>query len=317
MARSLPRVLLAGRSRRQRLRNRAGIRLRDFSITAKTRARYEAAVARLLPFMEAQPSLDDLDGILCDWIELQWTRGEPLGYIADALSGLHHYWPELKGRLREAWRLFKSWRRIEVPTRAPPITPLLVRAFISKAFDDNNLSFGVLLAVGFHCLLRTGELLSLRFADIELSPHCAVLSLKASKSGLRSGTMEAVAVRDPLTLQLLDTLIAVTRPSPGQLLWPHSGQAFREYFRKLCSFFRVAHLSFKPYSLRRGGATFLLQEGVALEAILLRGRWKSVAVARLYLQDALALIPSMRIAPADLPRVNSFANTTSPTAFRP
>lgn len=78
MPRTLPRVLLAGRTRRQRLRNRAGIRLRDFSITAKTRARYASAVARLLPLLEAQPSLVDLDGLLCDWIEQQWARGEPL-----------------------------------------------------------------------------------------------------------------------------------------------------------------------------------------------------------------------------------------------
>eukprot|EP00435_Cladocopium_sp_Y103_P041711 s423_g11.t1 len=34
---------------------------------------------------EAQPCLDNLDGIITDWIELQWTRGEPLTYIADAL----------------------------------------------------------------------------------------------------------------------------------------------------------------------------------------------------------------------------------------
>lgn len=115
MPRTLPRVLPAGRTRRQRIRNRAGIRLRDYSIAAKTRARYTSAVARLLPYLEAQPSLNDFDGIVCEWVEKEWARGEPLGHIADALSGLHHFWPEMKGRLREAWRLFKSWRRIETP----------------------------------------------------------------------------------------------------------------------------------------------------------------------------------------------------------
>lgn len=129
--------------------------------------------------------------------------------------------------------------------------------------------------------------------------------------------MEAVAVRDSLTLQLLQTLMALRAPEKGAWLWPHSAQAFRENFRKLCTFFRVAHLAFKPYSMRRGGATFLLQEGVALEAILLRGRWKSVAVARLYLQDALALIPSLRIPSPDMDRVENFAALTQATAFRP
>lgn len=313
----LPRVLLAGRARRQRLRNRAGIRLRDFSFAAKTRARSEAAVARLLPFMEAQPNLCDLDGLLCDWMEQQWARGELLGHIADALSGLHHFWPEMKGRLREAWRLFKNWRRIEVPSRAPPITAVLVRAFVTKAFDDHNLALSTLIAIGFHCLLRTGELLALQFADIEASDQCAIISLKASKSGLRAGAMEAVAVRDPLTLQLIQTLIATRKPSPGHKVWPYSGQFFRDGFRKLCSHFHVCHLAFKPYSLRRGGATFLLQEGAPLEAIVLRGRWKSVAVASLYLQDALALIPSLCVPAIDFDRVLFAANQTNPTAFRP
>lgn len=118
-----PRVLLAGRSQAERRRLRAGIRLRDYTITAATRARYSAAVSRLVPFLESQPDLSHLDQVICEWVELEWERGQPLCHIADALSGLHHFWPEIKGRLKEAWRLFKSWRRIETPTSAP--APLL------------------------------------------------------------------------------------------------------------------------------------------------------------------------------------------------
>ena len=55
----------------------------------------------------------------------------------------------------------------------------------------------------------------------------------------------------------------------------------------------IMHLNPKSYSLRRGGGTFLPQQGVAMETILLRGRWRSLAVACLYLQDGLAMIPSL------------------------
>lgn len=51
----------------------------------------------------------------------------------------------------------------------------------------------------------------------------------------------------------------------------------------------------KPYSMRRGGATYLLQAGVPVETILVRGRWRSIAVARLYLEDGLAQLPSLRL----------------------
>lgn len=314
---SQPRVLLAGRTQAERRRLRAGIRLRDYTITAQTRARYHAAVSRLLPFLESQPSLHDLDHVICEWVELEWMRGQPLCHIADALSGLHHFWPEIKGQIREAWRLFKSWRRIETPSRAPPITPSIVRAFVGKAVLDNDLAFATLVAVGFRCLLRTGELLTLEFRDVEVSHDCGIISLRNTKSGQRTGTLEAVAIRDSLTLQLLMTLSTVAQHSPTQRLWPHSGQAFREAFRKFCEFFRVTHLLFKPYSLRRGGATWLLQSGLPLETILIKGRWKSLQVGRLYLTDALALLPSLRLPESDLPRLLRFAEQTPATAFQP
>ena len=71
MGRTLPRILLAAKSQQERRKRRAGIRLRDYSISAKTRDRYEKAVGRLLPFLEAQKDLTNLDLVLCDYIELQ------------------------------------------------------------------------------------------------------------------------------------------------------------------------------------------------------------------------------------------------------
>ena len=38
--------------------------------------------------------------------------------------------------------------------------------------------------------------------------------------------------------------------------WPYSGSAFRTAFAKLVSDLEISDLQFKPYSLRRGGATF-------------------------------------------------------------
>ena len=317
MVKRIPRVVLAARSQQERKRRRAGIRLRDFSIAPATKARYESAVGRLLPFLELQADLSNLDFILCDYIELQWTRGESLHFIADALSGLHFYWPELKGALRNAWRMFKCWRRIEAPHRAPPITPLLIRALIARAVKLEHIAFAALLAVGFHALLRTGELLNIQNCHFEISAECGILTLPETKTGQRTGSKEAVALRDSLTLQLLHTWRVMHSPSPGQKIWPYSAQRFREQFYRYLRYFRLAHLEFKPYSLRRGGATYLMQQGVPLDTILLRGRWHSLAVARLYLQDGMALLPSLRIPPTDLPRVMEYAGETPSTAFRP
>lgn len=141
-----PRLILAGKTQKERRQRRRGIRLKDFSVTEKTRLRYLSAVAKVLPVLESCPCFRDYDIWLCEWIEQQWARGEPLCYISDALSGLHFYMPECKGTLRQAWRMFKDWRKVEAPTRAPPITSLLVRAIVARAVQKNQLAFATLVA---------------------------------------------------------------------------------------------------------------------------------------------------------------------------
>ena len=101
--------------------------------------------------------------------------------------------------------------------------------------------------------------------DLELSADCGILRLTQAKSGQRSGSGEAIALRDHLTLQLLDTWVAVARPSAHTMLWPHSGHEFWIIFRRYLQHLRPCHLCFTPYSLRRGGATYLLQAGLPME----------------------------------------------------
>ena len=174
----------------------------------------------------------------------------------------------------------------------PPLPLSLARAFVAKAVAANELAFATVIALGFHGLLPTGELMALRFKHLQLNAQCGVISLPCSKAGQRSGSQEAIAVRDAIILQLLDTLVSVQKPAPGDPVWPKTSQLFRQEFRRMCDFFGITSQQFKPYSLRRGGATFLLQAGMPLESILLRGRW------RLYLEDGLAQLPALRLTQA-------------------
>ena len=83
MPRTIPKSVLAAKTRSGRRQQRKGIRLRDFTVTAKTKLRYEIAVSKILPFLEEQPNLQDIDGVVSDWIELEWSRGEAVNAIAD------------------------------------------------------------------------------------------------------------------------------------------------------------------------------------------------------------------------------------------
>eukprot|EP00435_Cladocopium_sp_Y103_P054012 s1016_g17.t1 len=168
--------------------------------------RYESAVSLILPYLEQSGHPDSWDDVISDWVEAQWARGESVNLIADCLSGLHFFVPHLKGCLRQSWRLFKAWRRVETPNRAAPLTVTIAKAMVGRAVELEEIRFASLVALGFHALLRTGELLAIQFCDLEFTTSCGVLTLKSSKSGLRHGAEEAVAIRDSLTLRLLETL---------------------------------------------------------------------------------------------------------------
>lgn len=73
--------------------------------------------------------------------------------------------------------------------------------------------------------------------DLKLSPSCGILSLKMTKSGVRAGADEAIALGDTLCLQFLETR-CVERPA-GDLLRPYSAQQFREQFRRYQTFFWI------------------------------------------------------------------------------
>ena len=119
-----------------------------------------------------------------------------------------------------------------------------------------NYDMAVVLLVAFHCLLRTGKFLSLTANDVSLGPVSAVISLKGTKTGVRNNSDEVVSVTCPLVLEFLRFLV-------------------RCRFRELCNLLGVAEHNFRPYSLRRGGATAYFQATHSMEAALFRGRWGS------------------------------------------
>lgn len=302
------RQVLSGRSTAERISARAGICLKDCGITLKTKLRYHSALRVLLPIISVIASLEELDAVCAEWVELQWSRGATLGSIGDALCGLQFYWPDVKGKLRGTWRLYKNWRRLEIPTRAPPLSALIVQAFVGFLLKKEFYSSAFLIALGFHAYLRTGELLNLQFRDLQLGSKTGICTIRGGKSGLRNNIDEAIALYDRSVLELGRIAFLLPHHERGtSKVWPFSSSSFRKMFADCVRAFQLEQLDFKPYSLRRGGATHdYIQQGV-LESILLRGRWHSLAVARLYLEDGLAQLPNLKLPPPTLRRLQQYA----------
>ena len=70
-------------------------------------------------------------------------------------------------------------------------------------------------------------------------------------------------------------------------------------------------MGFKPYSVRRGGATAYFRATRNMEAALDRGRWSSARVARIYLNDGLAREVELQLSAVVRDRLHVFAAALS------
>ena len=286
---------MAGKTRgaRKEARQRLG-KLRDLTVAAKTRARYEEAVRRLFQWCEVS-GIDTfrtnahLVNTIEEFVEMCWEEGEPRSYACDCLSGAQFFLPELRGKLTGAWRLCKAWQRQELPTRATPLARKAVWAMAMGRARRGQWRLAAAYLAGFEVFLRTGEILNLRRQDIILDENTgqsAVLHLGYTKSGKRRGEPESVVLREESTILALAW--AIKGLEPGDRLVSESPATFRAGFATDLRKIGLSPVDYKPYSLRRGGATHKYRSGVTMGAIAEMGRWAHLATCRIYVNDAMA-----------------------------
>ena len=67
----------------------------------------------------------------------------------------------------------------------------------------------------------------------------------------------------------------------------------------------VVGLEFRPYSLRRGAATAAYNEGASFDELLEKRRWRHIATARLYLDQALQEYATINLPIQKLPAIRA------------
>ena len=193
-----------------------------------------------------------------------------------------------------SWKLFGVWRKLESPGRAPPLTKEIIYSWANYAIEHQDLIFAGLILLGFFALLRTGELLQVRAKDLLLDDSNGIVTLFGTKTGQRDNVGEMVSFSDFFTLETLK-IVQQLQKERDLLHVPichRSAQSFRTQFRSYCSRFDLLQHNFRPYSLRRGGATWLFQSSGSMELALVKGRWSSSRVARIYIYIRRIVISS-------------------------
>jgi integrase len=167
-------------------------------------------------------------------------------------------------------------------------------------FKQGDVSMGLSLLVSFQCLLRTVELFLLQKQHIVVASdrRSAVLSLGYTKSGKRIGETEHVTLDDTRLVRLLSEHLG--DKEPHYLLIGRSPSQWRSRFNKVMGIFSIhKKANFKPYSLRRGGATHLYSTTLNLSLLTTRGRWASAPTARLYVDEATVQLNALALDAAD------------------
>lgn len=305
---------------RQRVRKQLGT-LKSLTVQPVTQQRYKQALQLFFDFLRREKltlpkQRGKLDPIVSDFLEHLWSTGEGRAVASNVLAALQDFDPKLKGQLPGSWRLMKAWSTNEIPCRAPPLTEQILKSMVGWSFLHEEFSFGVSLLVGFYGLLRAGELLALQSWQVHMigpsSP--AVLSLGLTKSGKRAGAEESVTLTDVAVLPYLWAWKQKATTHQFLTAKPHK---WRELFQKCLTDMKLSEWGFRPYSLRRGGATTFFMKCGSLDRVLLMGRWTAAKTARIYLNSGLALLAEIKISTNLLrPFLTVFTNTT-PSKLEP
>lgn len=167
---------------------------------------------------------------------------------------------------------FTYWLINEVPCRAPPLPEHLVKTMAGWFSFKGHYSFGILFLVGFYSMLRTGEIVNLRSSSIISGPRDKqiLISLGLTKAGKRQGAAESVMLDFQPVVLLAKRWKSLVSPSATFVLF---SAKWRTLFSKYLSALNLEAFNFRPYSLRRGGATFWFSKHHSLDRLLIQGRW--------------------------------------------
>lgn len=223
-----------------------------------------------------------------------WSSGEGRSKANDTVAGLQDLDAKLRGCLPNSWRLLKTWSIHEIPNRAPPFPEVVVQAMAGHAITNGDHAFALSLLLGFYCMLRTGELLGLlnRHISMHRPTQVAIISLGLTKGGQRQGAAESS------TLGVLDVLKLLWKwkqdSSPAAPLCPPPHK-WRTKFSQTLTALNLDSFNFRPYSLRRGGATHWFRHHGSFDKLLIQGRWAAPKTAKMYINEGLAILAETHV----------------------
>lgn len=280
---------------------------------ASTVKAYHRAAHDFLRWLSAaslDPSTpDEYDDLLTQYIHSLYAAHQPRYKAVHAVYGIISMLPRLRLLLQTAKQALRGWGRLQPSESYPPLTWELTCAIAVRLLVNRHFPAAVATLLGFDCLLRVNEILSIRADDIADSKDARVSATTAEMTvrlrQTKTGRNQWVVVED-LDVLFFVRVLKRNAPSTDSRLFPYSDDTFRHLFHTACADLGLSS-SYVPHSLRHGGATRMLVNRRPISDIMTRGRWSEQKSARRYIQSGRALLLSMS-APDDIQRAGLFVS---------
>ena len=245
--------------------------------------------------------LADMDTDLETWAEFLFyevssARGGRQK-IVNAKAHLVLLRPEAKNQLPATAKAIRGWDKLVPPNQRPPAPRSVVFALTRLFAARGQRQMALIVALAMDCLLRISEALALTTDTVNPAAEGAggnilvALHLEKTKTGRhKSVTVKCPALAREIR-EYLPTLLEGGRTC-SRLFFLTAAEVNSNIAMALKEL-EVPYI-FTCHSLRHGGATAMLMDGISIQDIKFRGRWACLQSLENYLQVWNALVLQVR-----------------------
>ena len=266
----------------------------------------ERGISWSLVFDRKPLDADEISSLLVQFGREMHRAGKAYGRFSETINAVAMIRPGLKKSLSPAWDLAFSWLQDEPHAHHPalPLSVLLAMVSLSLLWGwPVEASIWLLAWIG---LLRIGEVFEATRSDLLLPGDSApgieyiLFRIREPKTRGRGARHQSARIEPSDAVALISQVYKDF--SPSDQLWSLSASTLRKRFVQLLIALelptRPSH-GVRPFdlgSLRPGGATHLLTLTEDISLVQRRGRWASVHVMNIYLQEiaVATCIPTLR-----------------------
>lgn len=210
--------------------------------------------------------------------------------IAGLLSFSDKFW-WTRAAQKPTWDLIEEWEIREPTEHRAPAPASAVRACVAVAVAWGWHRVAVLLWLGFHCLLRPGELIDLqlrdlRYVDTGEGGGVFIIIVRNPKTARKYARTQHVLCDEPLLVRYLNWVLEL-RQGPLNFFYGMSQSTLADRLERILKVLGLEGL-FTLAGLRAGGATWQWIVKRNFDELRIRGRWAAQKTLEAYIQECAA-----------------------------